>query len=439
MTARHVLVFPAGTEIGLEIHAALQHCKEVILHGAGQPISNHGPFVYQSYHTLPSIHEPGWLKAIVDLCQKLAIDYVFPAYDDVIVALVRQRAEIPATVLTGTTEVCELTRSKSKTYDRLKSVVRVPRLYKTAEAQDFPLFVKPDRGQGSQGAQLVRDQAELAEATQSIKDPIVCEFLPGEEYTVDCFSDREHGLMFFGARERLRMRNGIAVHTRSVTLNEAEVFAERIHKSLCMRGAWFFQLKRAASGELVLLEVAPRIAGSMSTHRVQGVNFPLLTIFEHERAPLKMMTLPLQIELDRALQNRYRLDITYNALYVDLDDTLLLRNEVNLDVLRLVFSCINRNIPVTLITRHEGDLASTLRKHRLTGLFDEVIHLDRTQRKSDFISRKNAIFLDDSFAERLDVHQRCGILTFDCSMLDTLISCHPSRDAEGHSSYPDVP
>lgn len=426
MTTRRVLVFPAGTEIGLEIHQALQHCKEVELHGAGQPISNHAPFVYQSHHTLPSIHEPGWIDALAELCHTLAIDYVFPAYDDVIVALARHRAEIPATVLTASEEVCNLTRSKSQTYKRLGAVVRVPRLFVSAESKDFPLFVKPDCGQGSQGAHLVHNQAELSAVIGMIRDPIVCEFLPGEEYTVDCFSDRDRGVMFCGARVRLRVRNGIAVHTRSIALDGVDAIAARIHESLGMRGAWFFQLKRAADGELVLLEIAPRIAGSMSTHRVQGVNFPLLTIFEHERADLQLMTLPTQVEVDRALHNRYRLDIRYDSLYIDLDDTLLLRGEVNLDALRLVFSCINRKIPVTLITRHDGDLAATLRKHRLTGLFDEVIHLDRTQRKSDAIHRKNAIFLDDSFTERRDVQQRCGIPTFDCSMVDALISPHPS-------------
>jgi carbamoyl-phosphate synthase large subunit len=425
MKVRNVLVFPAGTEIGLEIHQALQHCKEVVLHGAGQHISNHAPFVYERYHVMPSIQEPGWLDALINLCRDLSIDYIFPAYDDVIVALSSHRSKIPATVLTATNEVCELTRSKSLTYERLSSAVRVPRLYSPTDTKIYPVFVKPDRGQGSQGAQLVRDTAELAIATDAVENPIVCEYLPGEEYTVDCFSDREKGVLFCGARVRLRMRNGIAVHTRSVDLEGVQNIATSIHESLGMRGAWFFQLKRATDGQLTLLEVAPRIAGSMSTHRVQGVNFPLLTIFEHERLALRLITLPMSVELDRALQNRYKIKLYFDALYIDLDDTLLLGDSVNLDALKLVFSCINRKIPVTLITRHNGSLENTLQKYRLTGLFDEVIHLESNQRKSDFILRNNAIFLDDSFAERDDVHQRCGIPTFDCSMLDVLIDAHP--------------
>lgn len=426
MKVRQVLVFPAGTEIGLEIHQALQHCKEVVLHGAGQSISSHAPFVYKSYHTLPNINEADWLEELVNLCHKLKIDYIFPAYDDVIVALTRHRTQIPAVVLSASEEVCELTRSKSQTYKYLKAIVRVPRLYDHTDAKTFPLFVKPDRGQGSQGAQLVSNEAELTAATSAIRDPLVCEFLPGEEYTVDCFSDRDCGLLFCGTRVRLRMRNGIAVHTRSVELEGVDDIAARIHDTLEMRGAWFFQLKRAIDGDLVLLEVAPRIAGSMSTHRVQGINFPLLTIFEHERLKIQLIILPNRVELDRALYNRYRLGIHYEALYIDLDDTLLIRNEVNILALQLIFSCINRRIPVSLITRHDGDLEETLKKYRIEALFDEIIHLDRTKRKSDYIRKKNAIFVDDSFTERLDVQMRCCIPTFDCSMLEALISNHPS-------------
>jgi carbamoyl-phosphate synthase large subunit len=427
MRARRVLVFPAGTEIGLEIHQALQHCKEVELFGAGQAVSNHAPFVYERYHQLPSIHEEKWLPALIELCEALEIDYIFPAYDDVVVALAYHRAALPAVVLTANEETCRITRSKSLTYQALGAVVRVPHTHHSTTATDFPLFVKPDRGQGSQGAQLVRNADELSAAVGSINDPIVCEYLPGEEYTIDCFSDRNLGVLFCGARVRLRMRNGIAVHTQSVTLDGAQEIADGIHTALKMRGAWFFQLKRANNGELTLLEVAPRIAGSMSTHRVQGINFPLLTIFEHERLPLQLLTNPMPVELDRSLQNQYRLGLYYEALYIDLDDTLLVSGKVNLDALRLVYSCINRKIPVILITRHDGNLTNTLIQYRLTGLFDEIIHLNRNQRKSEHVRHVNAIFVDDSFAERQDVHQLLGIPTFDCSMIDALIFTHPSE------------
>jgi hypothetical protein len=54
-----VLVFPGGTEIGLEINKSLRDCKEVELFSAGDDVSNHAPFVFRHHHFVPSIREAG--------------------------------------------------------------------------------------------------------------------------------------------------------------------------------------------------------------------------------------------------------------------------------------------------------------------------------------------------------------------------------------------
>lgn len=418
---RRVLVFPAGTEIGLEIFHSLEHCKEVSLFGAGQDISNPARFVYPAYHVLPSIDEPGWLDALIALCRMLDIDYIFPAYDDVIVALSRVAEKLPATVISSPSRACEVTRSKSATYRALDGKVRVPRLYASAEEVDhYPVFVKPDRGQGSFGIARADNKEALVAALRAIRDPIICEYLPGEEYTIDCFSDREKGVLFVGARSRRRTRNGISVNTITESLPEATGMAQLIGRELGMCGAWFFQAKRAEDGGLTLLEIAPRIAGAMAAHRVLGINFPLLSIFEAERLPLSVHPLKGVVELDRALGNRYRHSIEFSTLYIDLDDTLLVNGRINILAVKLLFQCIDRGKRVVLLTRHRGDLERTLAQHRLAGLFDEVVHLGETEKKSSHIGDEAAIFVDDSFSERMDVAERCNIPTFDCSMIELL-------------------
>lgn len=421
MKIRNVLVFPAGTEVGLEIFNALKYCKEVRLFGAGQNITNHGEFTYPEYHILPSIYETGWLTQLVALCARLSIDYIFPAYDDVIVALSRERARIPATVISSPEQACEITRSKSATYSLLDGLIRVPRIYSDPDLiPGFPLLVKPDKGQGSSGVRKVTNHDELLAAIANVPEAIVCEYLPGEEYTVDCFSDRERGVLFAGVRSRRRTRNGISVNTATLNIPETKILADIIGRELGLHGAWFFQLKRAANGQLTLLEVAPRIAGAMAAHRVMGVNFPLLSIFEHERLPIIVQQNFGAIEMDRALCNRFRHVVQFDILYVDLDDTLLLDGKVNTQVVKLIFQCINRGKPVRLLTRHRGDLALTLSKHRLTGLFDKIIHVAENEKKSQYITETGAILIDDSFSERIMVADLCGIPTFDCSMIELL-------------------
>jgi len=108
------------------------------------------------------------------------------------------------------------------------------------------------------------------------------------------------------------------------------------------------------------------------------------------------------------------------VLYVDLDDTLLVNGRVNVQLVSLLFQCINNRKKIVLLTRHRGDLNHILAKYHLSGLFDEIIHLGEDENKSSCIKGPDAIFVDDSFAERMDVSERCNIPTFDCSMIEML-------------------
>jgi carbamoyl-phosphate synthase large subunit len=424
MNVRNILVFPAGTEIGLEINAALKNSKEVNVFGAGVVGSNHGPFAFDNFNILPSIFEEGWLEQLIKLCITLKIEYIFPAYDDVIVALAESQDKIPAKILTASLDTCRITRSKRKTYKILEDIVRVPKIYdvEIPTSDKYPLFLKPDSGQGSQGVSIISGEPDLIIKKGEINDPLLCEYLPGDEYTVDCFSDRDLGLLFCGARIRMRMRNGIAVSTVPVEIAGIQEIAEKISLKLGMRGAWFFQVKKDISGDLVLLEVAPRIAGSMSTHRVLGVNFPLLTIFEEERLEIQILHLEKNIKLDRALQNKFKHFINFSTLYIDLDDTIIVKGLINLDAISLIYKCINDGIKIVLITRHKGDLNITLQKYKILNLFDEVIHIKSNSFKSSYIKENKSIFIDDSFSERLDVSKNCNIPTFDCSMIELLLN-----------------
>jgi carbamoyl-phosphate synthase large subunit len=417
-----VLVFPAGTEIGLEIFASLKDCKEVELFAAGQNTPNHAQFLYDTYHIIPSVHDESYIDALNTLIDTYDIQFIYPAHDDVIVALARDGNSIKANVLVPSYETCVITRSKSRTYQHLNEAIPVPKRYNSVdEVQTYPVIVKPDKGQGSWGVVRADTPTELRHAIETTDNGIVCEYLPGEEYTVDCFSHRTQGLLFAGARVRTRMRNGIAVSTHTVHLPEAIPYAEAISKHLQLHGAWFFQVKRATDGTLTLLEVAPRIAGSMSTHRMQGVNFAWLTILEAMGSKLSILHNPGTIMVDRALHSRFKHTFNYDKVYIDLDDTILFNNQVHLGAIQLIYQSINQQKQVILLTRHKGNLQETLLRHRLVGLFDSVIHLDTHQKKSEFIEYHDAIFIDDSFAERLDVAQSCNIPTFDLHMLNLLL------------------
>jgi hypothetical protein len=417
-----VLVFPGGTEIGLEIQRALGHLKEVELIGAGSPQDIHGPRAYRQYRTLPTVGEDGWIDALQALVVDDSVDFIYPAHDEVLVRLADHVSDVSARVIAPSPETCRLTRSKRSTYARLAGAVPVPRLFDDPDdVEDFPVFVKPDRSEGSRGAAVASNADELRQWAARGSD-LVMEHLPGDEFTVDCFSDRERGLLFARGRSRMRTRSGISVQSRPD--GDHELFADygrRIAERIDLRGAWFFQLRDSREGVPTLLEVGPRIAGTMAVHRVLGVNFPLLSIYESLRVPIDLLLVETDVTIDRPLTNRYCHHLRYSTVYVDLDDTLVVRGEVNVRLVGFLFQCVNEGRRLVLLTRHRHDLEATLASHRLSGLWDAVIRVADGERKADYIVERDAILIDDSFRERREAHAHAGVDTFDSSMVELLV------------------
>jgi hypothetical protein len=418
-----VFVFPCGSEVALEVHHALSQSAHVALVGGSSVESSHGAYLFREHvGGLPHVDEEGFVPALADAVRSARADLVIPAHDSVVLELARRAPELPVPVVGSPAEACTVVRSKRATYELLGPHLRVPRLLDPAGPLELPVFLKPDVGQGSKGVFLARTQDEVLFHLARDRSLLCLEYLPGREYTVDCFSDRHGRLRFAGARERLRISNGIAVDTTPVLGDVFEELARKIQRLLPMRGAWFFQLKRAADGELALLEIGARVAGSMALYRNLGVNFALLAVYDALGRDVEIAPEPRPLRMDRALFSRFRSVLEYRHVYVDLDDTLVRGGRVDPMLVAFLYQCRNDGIALHLVTRHASDPAETLSRHRLSELFDTVEHLpDQARCKSEVIRERPAIFIDDSFAERRRVHERTGIPTFAPDAVESLL------------------
>jgi len=420
----NVLVFPCGSEIGLEIHAALRSAKDIRLHGTAS-VDDHGEFVYARYRRIDadSRDARALRKALDALVREWGIDLILPAHDSVIPLLAETGDgwQLPAAVPdTATARTC---RNKHLTYDRLQHLGCVPERV-TGPAAAYPIFAKPAVGQGSHGAERVDGPERHRQLLGNGKDYVFAEYLPGEEYTIDCVSDADGNLLHAAPRRRERIRNGIAVRTVPAPHDPAlQAMAVAIAGELRLRGAWFFQARRDAAGIPKLLEVAPRIAGSMALSRQRGINYPLLTVYAHLGRCFQVLPLDHRVEMDRALHSRFRTDLHYERIYLDLDDTLLLRGQVNTTLMALVYQWHGQGKAIVLLTRHAGCPRATLAAHRIhEGLFEDIVHLRDGSPKSQAIDRpQDAIFIDDAFSERRDVRERLGLPVFDLDAIEQLL------------------
>ncbi|MFH0736063.1 MAG: ATP-grasp domain-containing protein [bacterium] len=421
-----ILVFPCGSEIGLEIHRSLRFSTHIELFGASS-VNDHGKFIYKNYFgNLPYIDDENFIPLLVKLVKANNIDAIYPAMDKVIWKLKLHENDLGCKIIASPIETTEICLSKKLTYQKLTGVVNLPKTYNNINTiNSFPIFIKPNIGYGSRGVFKANsfDDIDYFFKNKNIKDYIISEFLTGQEYTIDCFTDRHNKLRFCGPRLRQRISNGISVNTTLVTNNSEEFFniAEKINNSINLQGAWFFQLKRANDGLLTLMEIADRLGGSSSLYRCKGINFALLSIFDAFNINVEIIENDYQIELDRALDNRYKTDFIFSTVYVDLDDCLIVDNKVNTQMLGFLYNCINKNKQIILITKHIGNVAEYLEQYKIGNIFNEVIHLGITDKKINYIKNLDSVFIDDSFSERKEVFTRFKIPVFSPDMIEAVL------------------
>ena len=422
---KKVLVFPCGSEIGLEIYNSVSHSIHFELYGLSS-VKDHGEFVYENYiDGIGQYNSDNFIDELKKIIERNKIDILYPTMDSVIAFLKYFEEELGIPVVGPSYEAAKICSSKLETYRHLGDKIRIPKQFsKNDKDLKFPLFVKPDIGYGSRNIFKVNNIGQLKNT--DLEGMILCEYLPGKEYTIDCFTNMYGDLSFIGARERSRTMNGISVNTKTskILTERFRSLGEIINSNIPFKGSWFFQLKLDSNGDACLLEIACRFAGSSAVHRVKGINFALSNLFLVIGINPVFLINDFDIESDRALNNRFKLNVSYDTIFIDYDDTIIINGKVNLDAIQFIFQCLNNSKKIILISIHKGDIFKSLKQFKLINLFNDVIHLAQNEEKISLIKQigyRNAIFIDDSFDERRKVHLEFNIPVFSVDCIKSLL------------------
>jgi len=424
---KSILIFPAGSEIGLEIFNSLKYNIHVNIFGAsGKP--DHARFVYAKDHYDEGdyyIGTPSFLDKLNQLIDRWNISYIYPTHDSVVLWLAEHQESIKAKVIGSPLGTARIARYKKLIYELFKDEKFCPKVYTGRSVPyEFPVFLKPNDGQGGKGAFQARTFAELEKILDEHQALVVTEFLPGEELSVDCFTDRHRRLRFIGPRTRERVTVGISYESESVPLSkEIEEIANEINNRVELRGAWFFQIKRDKMGDWKLLEFAARQSSTMGLYRQVGVNFALLSLFDAMDLDVEIVSNPLKAKLSRSLKNLYKLDCHFKKVFLDFDETVVIENRVNTLAMAFIYQCINQNIPIVLLTKHRHDIVTSLKHYSIDpSLFEDIVVLKENQEKHEFIDSGECIFIDNYFFDRMKVSRHCKIPVFDVDAIESLIN-----------------
>lgn len=404
----NVFVFPTRNEVGLEAVQALSHSNKIALFGGSSYESRHDParHLLKNYVLCPGFDEPDFEAEFTAILREHKIDIVLPAWDKLVAIFSRWNVE-GITFVTPRAEIAEMLLSKRATYERLESIVPVPKLY-TAQNLALPLFAKPDAASGSIGGMLVEKRQQLEAATE--KGLLLCEYLPGREFTVDCISDRRGRLLFCNPRVRGRIGQGIALGTEPTDDPRIHDYVARAADALRIEGPWFAQFKENEAGEPVLLEINPRIGGSSTLTRLCGVNIPLISVFLFAGHDVRIPRLQ-PVLLNRCMRNFVDASPLDWVIW-DWDDTIMRKDgKPDPDVIACMVDLHNRGIRQLLLTKN-SDATNLVVTHRIPDYFVEMVCIEDKvgvigtllQRHGIDISR--CVMVNDSYAETFAIQER---------------------------------
>lgn len=428
---RKVLVFSGAPYPAMQICDCLKY-NMVFQPIAASSYSNHSEFVFSKcINGLPFIFEDSFLECFIKVVKDNNIEFIIPTDDTIALTLMENQDAIPAVIVCSPYETTKLCRYKSLTYKALEKNKFVPKYYDAnalENIKNYPVFVKPDDGQGSQGTKKINNLEELKKV-ECLGKKVIVEYLPGEEYTVDCFTDRYGKLLFCNPRSRSRIMYGITARGYNVELTEEfKEIIEQINSHISFRGYWFAQLKRDENGKLKLIELCTRFAGTFGVSKSLGANLPLMALCDFAEMDTCVIVNEYNVVSDKSFIDRYQLSIQYDRIYVDYDDTITCEygTQINPYIMAYLYQCKNKGIEIVLISRHSADHTNSLRENMKKMavpecLFNKIIELEWQEEKSNFINtEKSSIFIDNSFAERKKVHDRIGIPVFDVANVDCL-------------------
>jgi carbamoyl-phosphate synthase large subunit len=273
-----------------------------------------GRYLVDDFVVIPRGNDPAFVTSILDLCRKKNIHVVLPLVTRELFPLASHRDEFDlagAKVLVSPSESIEIANDKSRLYQFLEwrgipvpefRIVENPEQLNTACAElGYPqktLTIKPSVSNGSRGFRIISEQVDRLDlllnhkpghsyttlpeliaimGVNKIPEMLVSEYLPGDEYSVDCLCKEGHATLVV-PRRRVAMVNGISVKGEFVRHQEIIKYCTDIVRELRLHGNVGVQVKASATGAFRILEINPRVQGTISAALGAGINLPVLAI-----------------------------------------------------------------------------------------------------------------------------------------------------------------
>ena len=281
----NVLILSAGRRVELvkafkQAREELNICGKVI----ACDLSDTAPAIYHAdgYYLVPRILDDNYIPSIMDICKKENIDLIIPTIDTELLKLAEEKEKIEsetnAKVHVSDLIVVKICRDKYNTQAFFEEHgFKVPKLITQKEIEnkeyEFPMFIKPLNGSSSINTFKINNERELEFFLEYVPQPMVQEFIEGDEYTIDAFVDFNHNPITIVPRQRLATRGGEVL--KGVVKKDREIIEEvkKVIEILKPIGHITLQCMKTKRG-IEFIEINPRFGGGAPISIKAGANSP---------------------------------------------------------------------------------------------------------------------------------------------------------------------
>ena len=231
---------------------------------------------------IPRFNETGYLNSLLQICRQEKVNLIIPLYEPEFLILDQNRGQftkVGTVLLLSARETIRICADKLGTYQFFNGQgINTPKTWPVTNkmiSNGFPLFVKPRFGMGSAGVYKVTSPKELEFLDNRTADLIAQEYIAGTEYTLDTLSDLDGRAIAVVPRERLLVRSGEVVKSRTVDRPDLVNQGKHIVETLGIVGPATVQC--IDDGLMVYwIEVNPRFGGGVPLSIRAGVDYPYL-------------------------------------------------------------------------------------------------------------------------------------------------------------------
>lgn len=243
MKTIRLLIGSCGGLTGIYLSKQFARFNDILVFGADCSKNNACRFFNERIFELPSASDSDFIDKLIDLLVSENIDFYLPTHSKEISRIAEYEKDIRKRVKTEFI-VCPVStfqalNNKKNAYRNLDIIgIAVPEVYDRKNVVKYPAFYKPNEGSGGSNCRKIICEDDYP---KNSKNGILCEYIEGIEYTVDCLYDRNGVLLGYNQRRRIKSMGGAVIITSNDNSFNILPYIKKISDNWVFKGAVNFQ------------------------------------------------------------------------------------------------------------------------------------------------------------------------------------------------------